>query len=51
MIVMCFEQRAKLKDELSTQMAEANTFRALPSSVSMSFPVSNMSTLDGANDL
>lgn len=30
-------QRAKLKDELSTQMAEVNTLRSLPGSVSMSF--------------
>lgn len=33
-------QRAKLKDELSTQIAEVNTFRALPASISRSFTVS-----------
>ncbi|KAL7410280.1 hypothetical protein BDY24DRAFT_186432 [Mrakia frigida] len=35
------DERAKLKDELSTQIAEVNTFRALPSSVSMSFSSSS----------
>lgn len=33
-------QRAKLKDELSTQIAEVNVQRALPSSLSMSLSVS-----------
>ena len=39
-IFLGLPQRAKLKDELSTQIAEVNTFRALPASISRSFTVS-----------
>lgn len=37
LITRLYEQRSKLKDELSTQLAQANTFRSLPNSVSINF--------------